>query len=422
MDKLKAILPQGISVIALLYFFFNTVGLPNGLTYTLLLSPLFLFFQLQNRWIKVYGYGLLIGLTFFLIHFIQGVNLNLYLISSTLLFGAVIFTLATYQFTLQGPAVFNRVMRVLFATNTLLIPIAIAAYFSPWKTSWWYLEPISPGLPIIPRLKMLTYEASYYSLLLVPVVFYFGLKILFIQPHHSLLNGILLLLPLLASFSLGVMGGIAVALFIVYFSHIKWLVIHRNFRRTFILLSGSIVLGLIALIIFYPENPLFLRLANIVEGSDTSSRGRTFESFVLAWKMCQEKSIWFGIGLGQIKELGRDIIIHFYQYVRIPEVVRIPNAAAETLAQFGIVGLSLRLGLQVFLFFRTRVWSNFYRLSLFLFVFIYQFTGSFMVNIAELSIWVLAFSQVAPELDKSNLWQYTHLPVHRWEKEKGGES
>ncbi|MGZ5135232.1 MAG: hypothetical protein ACXWCG_08785, partial [Flavitalea sp.] len=42
-------------------------------------------------------------------------------------------------------------------------------------------------------------------------------------------------------------------------------------------------------------------------------------------------------------------------------------------------------------FFKTKVWSNYYRLSLFLFIFIYQFTGSYLTNIAEYVIWILAF-------------------------------
>jgi hypothetical protein len=43
-------------------------------------------------------------------------------------------------------------------------------------------------------------------------------------------------------------------------------------------------------------------------------------------------------------------------------------------------------------YFKTRVYNNYYRQALFLFIFIYQFTGSNIVSINEYVIWVLAFA------------------------------
>ena len=65
-------------------------------------------------------------------------------------------------------------------------------------------------------------------------------------------------------------------------------------------------------------------------------------------------------------------------------MVVIPNAVGDTLAAFGIFGIALRLVLQIVFFFQNQgAYSNYYRLALFLFIFIYQFTGSFITNIAE---------------------------------------
>jgi len=70
----------------------------------------------------------------------------------------------------------------------------------------------------------------------------------------------------------------------------------------------------------------------------------------------------------------------------------------------------LRLIIEIALFFHTKVWRNYYRLLLFFFVFIYQFTGSFITNVAEYVIWILAFTNIfhqfdvkrqSPELPKS---------------------
>ena len=91
--------------------------------------------------------------------------------------------------------------------------------------------------------------------------------------------------------------------------------------------------------------------------------------------------------------------IRDYYLYYIDMQVAIPNAVAETMAIFGWVGVSLRLGIEIFLFFYTRVWTNYYRLLLFLFIFVYQFTGSFITNIAEYVIWILAFTRIFQQFD-----------------------
>jgi hypothetical protein len=97
------------------------------------------------------------------------------------------------------------------------------------------------------------------------------------------------------------------------------------------------------------------------------------------------------------------LIRNYYGYG--PETVRvaIPNAAAETLALFGWAGFSLRILAQCLLFMYTKVWRNYYRLLLFVFIFIYQFTGSFITNIAEYVIWIMAFTPVFKEYDSTEL-------------------
>jgi len=100
--------------------------------------------------------------------------------------------------------------------------------------------------------------------------------------------------------------------------------------------------------------------------------------------------------------LGADIIRSYYLYALDYNTIAIPNAAAETLAIFGWAGLLLRISVELVLFFYTRVWTNYYRLLLFLFIFLYQFTGSFITNIAEYVIWILAFTNAFPAFDTRN--------------------
>jgi hypothetical protein len=79
--------------------------------------------------------------------------------------------------------------------------------------------------------------------------------------------------------------------------------------------------------------------------------------------------------------------------------VAIPNVTAETLTIFGFAGLLIRFAIEIGLFFYTKVWKNYYRLLLFLFMFVYQFGGSFITNVAEYVIWILAFTNVFKQFD-----------------------
>lgn len=115
----------------------------------------------------------------------------------------------------------------------------------------------------------------------------------------------------------------------------------------------------------------------------------------------RKKVFFFGVGLGQIKLLGGDIWNAFYNNSFSVNEISIPNAVAETFALFGILGLILRFGIQLYFFIRTKPYTNYYRMGLFLYIFIYQFTGSYLFNIGEYVIWALAFSRVFAEFDKS---------------------
>ncbi|MBJ7428307.1 MAG: hypothetical protein JHD28_05040 [Bacteroidia bacterium] len=142
-----------------------------------------------------------------------------------------------------------------------------------------------------------------------------------------------------------------------------------------------------------------IRINNIISGVDTSANGRTTDSFEIAWMIAKERSIWFGSGLGQIKVLAYDIVKRYFNYWGDLEVIRIPNAVAETLAIFGVFGLLLRFGLIFYFFFKTKVLQNYYRTLLFVFVFVYQFTGSYITSAVEYVIWVLAFSSAFKQFD-----------------------
>ena len=382
---------------AFIYFFINTLGLPLGLTYTAILSPFFYWWIITKRKQEIIFPFLGGMLLFVIIHIASGADVMSYLVSFINLLTVYIFCQAVYTFfkICSNP---EKIYWKLFLINFILCLIAIPLYFTPYNNILWIQQYLTEGVDNFLRMKLFTYEASYYATLFTPLFFFFLLQIIFKQNQRSIwLLLPMLLLPYLLSFSMGVISCVAVAIALTYIFYFKRLTRKRRVL-TIIALGASLVVFLVGiLIIFFPDNTLFLRIENIFAGADSSGRGRTYEAFILANKMLDEKSHTWGIGLGQIKLLGSEIIRDFYLYPMEYTVFTIPNAAAETLAIFGWVGFSLRILIQLVLFFRTKVWTNYYRLLLFIFIFLYQFTGSFITNIAEYVIWILAFTNVFPQ-------------------------
>jgi hypothetical protein len=379
---------------AYLYFFVNSLALPFGLTYTALLAPFFYVWILLTRKKEILHPFIACLLPFIIIHFsVVGVDAGSYFRSAINLLLVYIFCQAVYTFFRQCTDP-EKVFRYLLLTNFILCVIAIPVYFTPYHDWLWMATGLSTGLEEFQRLKLFTYEPSYYALLFTPIFLFFLLQYLLKQnsiPAHRLLP--MLFLPFILSFSIGVLGSIFISLL---FTWICWFGRLSKKRRVFntIITAGSIsITAIFFLLLFFRNNAVFLRLTNIYEGEDTSGKGRTFDAFILASRILEKGNEYWGVGLGQVKIAGETIVRDYYLYY-MDFTVAIPNAVAETLAIFGWVGIALRFMTEIFLFFYTRVWTNYYRLSLFFFVFIYQFTGSFITNIAEYVIWILAFTNV----------------------------
>jgi hypothetical protein len=384
---------------AFIYFFINSLGLPFGLTYTTILSPFFYWWVTTTRKVEILLPFFSMIITFGIIHFNNGVDLSSYIVSLFNLIAVYIFCQAAYTFFKKTKNL-EKIFWKLFVINFIFCLIAIPVYFTSFNYIFWIQQYLTEGFDNFLRLKLFTYEASYYATLFTPLFFFYALQVIFKQNKQRVLILIpMLFLPYILSFSMGVVSVVSVAIAITYLLYFKRL---TSKRRVFNIITFGAALGvflLAILVIFFPDNPLFVRIGNIFSGTDSSGRGRTFEAFILADKMLAEKSYMWGIGLGQVKIMGAEIIRDYYLYPMDYNVFAIPNAAAETLAIFGLFGFSLRIVIEIFLFFHTRVWKNYYRLLLFSFVFLYQFTGSFITNIAEYVIWILAFTNVFPQFD-----------------------
>lgn len=387
---------------ALIFFFFNSLALPFGLTYTAILSPLFYLWIVKTRKQEILLPFFVCFTPFICMHIILGVNSQVYLVSFFNLVTVYIFCQAFYTF-LKVAGDKERVFRNLLVINFIFCILAIGLYFTPYYYLVWIQQFLTEGVNDFRRLKLFTYEASYYATLFTPLFFFYFIQIILRQNKSSIwLLLPMLFLPYILSFSFGVMGCVLLAIVGSYILHF------RSFTRKKRVLNILALIGILffftvgMLFAFFPENPLFTRIENVFSGQDLSGRGRTSDAFVIATSLLDEKSHAWGIGLGQVKILGADFIREYYLYPLDYNVISIPNATAETLAIFGWIGFSLRLLIELFLFFYTRVWTNYFRLMLFIFIFIYQFTGSFITNLAEYVIWILAFTNSFPQF---NVWQ-----------------
>ena len=384
---------------AFIYFFINSLALPFGLTYTALLAPLFYVWILLIRKKEILLPFIAILLPFIVIHItVVEVDVQTYAISLLNLLLVYIFCQTVYTF-LHVCSDIEKIFRRILVINFILCLIAIPFYFTPYFPVFWDEQILTGGVGKLRRLRMFTYEPSYYALLFTPLFFFFVLQYFFRQNKIS--NGLLLMmlfLPYLLSFSIGVIGAVLTASFLTWIIHFKRLTAKRRVANAVITGGFAIASIIFVLVFFFRHNPIFTRIGNILSGEDSSGKGRTVDAFLLAYKIINEKNEYWGIGLGQIKLVGDTIIRNYYLY-NMDIIVTIPNAAAETLAIFGWVGFLIRISIELILFFYTRVWTNYYRLALFFFMFIYQFTGSFVTNVAEYVIWILAFTNIFHQFD-----------------------
>ena len=144
-----------------------------------------------------------------LVHFWNGVDLMVYIKSYLLLFTVFVFGLAFYQF-LHLIKDLGALFRDLVLANSLLVLLAIAVFFiEPLKGILWYKNALTTGVSELYRLKLFTYEASYYSLLLAPLALYYYLKVLIHRYPDKILILLLVTVPLVLSLSFGVILGLA---------------------------------------------------------------------------------------------------------------------------------------------------------------------------------------------------------------------
>jgi hypothetical protein len=77
----------------------------------------------------------------------------------------------------------------------------------------------------------------------------------------------------------------------------------------------------------------------------------------------------------------------------------IPNEVAGVFAEFGLIGVMAMLAVEIYLFFKTRVYRNSFRIAMFVVAFLQQATGSYATDVQQYLMWFLAFYPFYPEFD-----------------------
>lgn len=389
--------------IAFIYFFFNSFLLPDGLLYTILLSPFFMLW-LSSHKVPVMKYCsvfVLCWLPVMIIHYSYGISLSDYLKSSALYFTVFIFALTIYTYFKYYSFTYEQLMERIIRFNFFLVIVAMVFLAAHQMQPIWSEGDISEGVSDLPRLKMLTYEPSYYSLLLVPSLLFYLQYIFYRNMRRRqwlLLISVVIALGLSLSYGAIFISILTFGLFIV-FNFLSGL--RRRQNKRFIFLMGlGMTIAVVLVLTLFSNSGFVLRILNIFDGNDSSINNRSSQAYLLALSIADLKSQIFGVGPGQLKILGQDLIFNMYSFddsTTQNATARIPSSMAEALAIFGWLGFFAKLVAELILFRKTRVKTSSFRLCLFIFMFIYQFVGSFSTNIVEIFFWVLAFSNVFPD-------------------------
>ena len=126
---------------AILYFFFNSVGLPFGLTWMALLAPFFYIWVLLTRKKEILLPFLAVMLPFIIIHIaLVGVELKVYLVSLALILMVYIFCQAFYTFLIKCPDP-EKLFHWLLIGNFICCLLGIIFYFTAWVDLFWMIMP-----------------------------------------------------------------------------------------------------------------------------------------------------------------------------------------------------------------------------------------------------------------------------------------
>lgn len=377
--------------LAILYFFFNNAGLSIPLTYATLLSPFFFLWLYREGkpWLTL---KFLICLSPFIVaHAILGVESPFDYARSCVLLWTVFITVCAYCWALLKSKALERLFEQLIALNFFAAMAAIIILPTPLSKLLWSNESTLAGASDSLRLRLLTLEPAAYAELMAPLLIFTGLRLFQHPGKRNFIYAAMVAIPMLLSQSFGGITICAVALGVALLPSYG-----RLLRQPKSLLILALVAILIVGLLVVP-NPILDRFLQVETGADSSAHSRTDGGLIFAFAIAASKSIWWGVGIGQAKLYTPSDVgvagVGFSSGV-------IPNFISGNLAQFGIISVLVTFVAEIYLFFRTRVYRNPFRLAMFVFAFLEQLTGAGLIDVQFYLIWCFAFFPFFPELDR----------------------
>jgi len=395
-------------LLGLIYFYFNSVWLPVPVTFTSILS----FLNLKQTFTshkKVILSLLLILTVYAFVHLFTGVILADYFKSLAYFTLLLLSGFVAYDYLNYIELQIDKSFKLLAAFGFLLVIVALICINTSFEQYFWTSHNFVGAGELIRRFKGLAYEPSHLALTLSPLLLYFLWKNIQKLSVKDILYFVAVAIPIGLSISFGFVASLLISL---AFTLLIPLLVFSEFKRVLILPVLAVLIGVAA--ISFTQNPISERIEFILDGNDTSVNGRTTEAFMHGYNCAANKSIWLGIGLGQIKYVGEEVIRPYYAAMDPVgyskenwPVMSIPNSMAETLAIFGILGVLLKIGFQVFCFVKFKVYDNYLNLSIFCFIFFYQMMGSFILSSTEIIMWAFAFAKIFPEFNVNSNSKYS---------------
>ena len=375
--------------LAAFYFFFNNAGLPYGLFYTTLFSPfLFLWLYLKGRrWLTTKF--LLVLSPFILAHIVLGIESPPQYLRTLLHWWTVYVAVYAICLALTKCRSVDRLFEQLILLNFCAMILALACFRTPLRPFFWLDDSgslVSGSIAV--RLQLLSTEPSAYAELMLPLLVFAVLRLLRDSKRRNAVYLMMIVLPFLLCQSFGGisigLAGIGVSLMTGYRQLL------RRQRSRILFLCLAIATGTLLL----TPNPISERVWQVVSGGDSSSNVRTVYSFTAAYSAAASKSLWWGVGLGQVKYSD-------FSDLHLGGMINglIPNAMAGTFAEFGFIGILVVLAVEFYLFFKTTVYRNSFRLAMFVVASINQFTGSYGSDVQQYLIWFLAFYSFFPKFN-----------------------
>src|SRR5258705_3284214 len=249
---------------AVIYFFFNTVGLPFGLTYMALLAPFLYVWVLLTRKKEILLPFFALLMPFIIMHlFVVGVDIRSYLISLLNIILVYIFCQAFYTF-LKVCQDTEKIFRNILIINFICCLVGIIFYFTPYYEIFWIEQTLTEGVTNFRRFRLFTYEASYYATLFTPIFFFFFLQYIF--RNNTIRSNLLLpmlFLPYILSFSIGVIASALLAGIIVTIFYFRQIAAKRRFVNAIIYVGAITGVVMTVFVIYFRHNPLFIRIINI---------------------------------------------------------------------------------------------------------------------------------------------------------------